>query len=255
MSALQFQKAMAHLIRYPEASWESMQQRFLDDLSARELHTLEAMSRNPLVRKFGYKMRFLRYRDAKIVMRISLDFVEDAVLEQLFVDYFEPSRKGGDLFWIGVQFLEFCLQDPNCLKALAKYPAYVKDVIRYEATRATVERLVIDYESNQLPERSLLAHDAFRILELDYDIPTVDKLKVSQPESKPTPQPKQMTVLVLRSETTPYYRIYQIDSSIAEFLKAQRENPSLFQGPLPAAYSGMVACGLCRDVHKTTQRL
>ena len=70
------------------------------------------MVEDPLVRKFGFKMRFLRQRDATAVMRVSKDFLDPKALEIMYVEYFEPSRTSSDLTMFGVQFLEFCLKIP-----------------------------------------------------------------------------------------------------------------------------------------------
>ena len=239
MSARNFQVAMATLIRFPEESWEEIHERTGRlELSTPELASLRVMAKDPLVRKYGYKMRYCRQRDATDIMRLSKEFISPSTLDRMYQEYFDPSRTSTDLFLIGVQFLEFVLGDERCAAALGDGVPFIGDLIAYDLAKAAVIRKVIDPGNAKLPKGSLLRHDALKVLNLKYDVPTIDRLKAKDPASFVAPMEKAMTVVFVHSDQSPYYRMFQIDGETGDFLTAQLEDPARWNGPPPKAYPG-----------------
>jgi len=249
MSALNFQRVMAHLLRFPTQTLDEVQSSLGNpELTALETSQLVGMYRDPLVQKYGYKLRFLRRRDSSRVIRLTSDFVDSQVLDRIYFELFEPPRVRLELETMGLQFLEFCLTDPGAREILDREPSFVLELMEYELAKAISELRIID-ECLSLPQGSLLRHGAFTLLDLDFDIPTLDRLKVKNPEAKlPAPQPKPMKIVILTTERHPYTRVFQVDAAIERFLRIQLEAPSEWGEALPAAYSGMVGVGLCREL-------
>lgn len=249
MSALNFQKMMAHLIRFPDESFDAIQARLnFPELTVQERKQLSKMETDPLVRKFGEKMRFLRQRDAARVMRLSKDFMDEATFNNLYLNHFEASRPSLDLNTLGLQFVEFCTKDPAARELLQKTEPYLEDVLRYEYVRTFIEIESIVEGDPKLPKNSYLRHNAFAIVDFQYDIPAIDKLKLKDPDSVHIPQKKPMKLIFLAVEQYPYCRVFQIDESVEAFLNAQRTDPESWTNDLPPAYAPMVKVGLCRPL-------
>jgi hypothetical protein len=249
MSAANFQIVLAQLIRFPDESLEGIEQRLEQlELSSRERRQLDRMAGDPLVRKFGYKMQFCRQRDATEVMRLSKAFIDQKTLDTMYQQYFEPTRVTSDLAMLGVQFLEFALTDARCRDLVAEREPFLKDLMIYDHARAFIVRQVMNLEGELLSSVSRLSHTAFIIKDFLYDVPTIDRLKVSDPSSRVAPQQKPMKLIFLRCEQPPYFRIFQIDELIERFLELQRRAPEKWEGPLPPAYPSMVSVGLCRKM-------
>ena len=249
MSALAFQNAVALLIRFPTQSLEALRTTMGDvELTAKEEGQLKKMAVDPLIRKFGYKMSYARQRDASKALRLSKDIMTPEVFDNVYRDLFEPSRTSFDLDTIGVEFIHFCLNSPLAQEKLAGEAPYLTDVFKYEYAK-TVTELGLNPEKNiQLPQGSCLRRADFKILDLQYDIPAIDRVKIKDPESRPVPVLKPMKLIFMSIEEYPYSRMFQIDETIEKFLTIQRSEPLQWEEPLPKAYEGMVKVGLCRPL-------
>jgi len=249
MSALAFQNVMALLIRFPTDSLEDLQKKLGDpELTSKEQDQLRQMSVDPLVRKFGQKMRFSRQRDATKIMRLSKDMITPEVFSSIYLELFEPSQTSINLETIGIQFIDFCLSDPRALEKLAGEVPYLTDVLRYERARAVTELDMVRENDPRLPQGSCLRHPCFQILDFQYDIPAIDRVKVKDPDSRPEPKLKPSKMIFMTVNEYPYCRIFQIDQAIESFLTVQLKNPDQWESALPAAYDGMVKVGLCRPL-------
>lgn len=247
MSAYGFQTVLAQLIRFPTDSLENIEERLgHPELTPLEQNQLRRMAQDPLVRKFGYKMRFCRQRDATEIMRLSKDFIDPSALDTMYQEYFEPTRTTSDLVLLGVQFLEFALHDERCRKLIHQGEPFLENLISYDQARAFIVRQVIPVEDASLPSGSRLRHTAFLIKDFRYDIPSIDRLKVKDPKSRAKPDPKALKLIFLRCEEAPFFRIFQIDDSIQRFLEIQKNAPESWCEPLPIAFPAMVSVGLCR---------
>ncbi len=248
MSGAAFQTALANLIRFPMESLDHILGRLEScPLSEREKNRLVVMADDPLVRKYAEKMRILRQRDATQIMRLSKPFIEKRALDTMYQDYFEPTRGACDLTQIGVIFLEYLLNTSKCMQLVKEGPPFLEDLLRYDYTKSLIERSVLIEEDPSLPEGSLLYHNAFSILKLGFDAPTLDKkVNDGSAESGTPPDAKSMTVIIMRSIEHPFVRVFEIDAEIENFILAQRNNPLSWTSPLPAVYSNMVGVGFCR---------
>lgn len=247
MSALNFQKVMLHLIRFPEESLGLIQTRLgTPALTEKEKSQLQSMAADPLVRKYAYKIRFVRQRTAFKAIRLSKGFIEPKVLDQLYLENFEPSMGSCELEMLGVRFLEFCLTDPRSKKMLRTGEPFMMDFLKYDWARASVEFQQIREDDPRLPDGSLLRHAAFEIIALDYDISSYEKLKAKNLSSQVPPALKPTQLLFIAADRFPYCRIFQVDEPIKRFLLAQRQKPSNWGEALPMAYPAMVTAGLCR---------
>ena len=252
MSAQSFQAVMAGLIRYPTYTLEKIRESLPPvSLSEKEERQLRQMAVDPLVRKFGYKMSLCRRRDATEVMKLSKDFIDPEILDEMFYKRFEPTRTSTDLVMLGVQFLEFALSDTDCLKLLESCPPFTRDLMLYDLAKASVLRMVNKATDSPLPPDSLLASRLFQIIKIECDAPAIDQLKTKDPNSKQIPSLKPLTLIFMRVASPPYYRMFQIDDSIAEFLMIQKENALGWKGELPKPFAAMVKVGLCRNPEET----
>lgn len=248
MSIDVFQKSLASLVRFPERSFESI----LSDiepgsLTDQERHSLSLLAIDPLVRKFGSKMQFLRQREAQSVMRLSLAHIPQELLNILYLKHFEPSRISSDPLWVGVEFLKFLVNDPVCRDLLVDEPSFVIDLIKYDYAKAYATRQVPLINDPDLPEGSLLNHGKLVVISLASDVPTYDRAKWNGDAEVSNPLPKDLTMLFLPNHDAPFYRSFQIDAEIESFLNAQLTRPSGWQGPVPKVYPSMVKVGLCRS--------
>lgn len=249
MSAQNFQTVMANLIRFPTTSLSKIRENLGHvELTEKEERQLEKMATDPLVRKFGYKMSLCRRRDATEVMKLSIDFIEPEILDQMYYRYFEPTRKSTDLTMLGVQFLQFALSSPECLALLKDAPPFVLDLMKYDLAKAAVLRTVVKTDGSNLKPGSLLYIDAFDTIEIGYDAPALDQMKQQDPKSKKKPKERKLVVLFMRAPLAPYYRMFQIDEEVAAFLKAQKEDPASWTSPLPKPYAAMAKVGLVKDL-------
>ena len=247
MSALDFQRVMAHLIRFPAESLDSICGRLGNlDLDSREMHRLMRMAEDPLVRKFGRKMSYCRRRDAVQVMRASKNVIPEHFLDYLFYELFDPGHATTDFVLLGVHFLEFLLSDERCDGVLDQCPVFARDCLRYDLARALVVRQVLRVPDPSLPAGSLLAHGAFTIIDLNHDVPAVDRLKLRNPGVTTEPRSAAMKLLFTRAVSSPFYQMFQIDDVVGNFLSTQRKDPAAWNGILPEAFDGMVKIGLCR---------
>lgn len=249
MSALEFQRALAHRIRFPDQPAEEFQSWLRElDLTSCERDRLATMAGDPLVSKFGQKMRYCRQRDACEVLRLSREFLSEADLTAMFRDRFEPTRSSTDFVMLGVQFLEFALRDEVCLRIIARGKPFLKALLAYDYARAFIERQVIVPESSGIPAESLLRHGAFLVVELDFDVPRFARARNLGDKAGVEPAARALQLLFLRVAQAPYYRVFEIDATVAAFLAAQSRAPETWTDPLPAGYPGMVAVGLCRPL-------
>jgi len=249
VSAQHFQTVMANLIRFPTTPLSQIKETLGKiELTEKEERQLEKMSHDPLVRKFGYKMSLCRRRDATEVMKLSIDFIEPEILDEMYYKHFEPTRKSTDLMMLGVQFLQFALDSEACMALLKDSPPFVKDLMKYDLAKAAVLRMVVDTRNQKLPPDSLLFIDAFTTIEIGHDAPALDQMKQQDPKSKKKPKERNLVVLFMRAPLAPYYRMFQIDEEVSSFLKAQRENPASWTAPLPKPYAAMAKVGLVRDL-------
>ncbi|MBY0370390.1 hypothetical protein K2X33_06870 [bacterium] len=248
MSIDAFQKSLATLVRFPELSFDSVLAGLEPgSLTDQERYSLSLLSRDPLVRKFGNKMQFLRQREAQSVMRLSLEHLPQELLNILYLEHFEPSRLSSDPLWVGVEFLNFLINYPVCRDLLIDSPPYVIDLIKYDHAKAYATRHVPVESDSALPENSLLNYGKFVIVSLGSDVPTYDRAKWNGDVGVKHPLPKDLTMLFLPSHNSPFYRTFQIDEEVASFLATQRENPSAWNRALPSHYAGMVKIGLCKE--------
>ncbi len=243
MTSLAFQTGMAHLIRFPDLSWTDVEAKLNVPFSFEERVRLQAMANDPLVRKFGFKMRFLRQRDATEVMQTSKNYIGSKLLETLYVDLFEPERKSSALPFLGIYFLEFCLNDSRCQRLLEKENPFLRDMILYDYARAYVSRQIP--ADTPLPAGSLLAHNSFKIINLTYDIPSIHRLLVKNPDLRPLPGPVSMKLIFVRANKYPYYRMFTIDDTIERFLVGQRDSPEAYNEEKPQVYQNLKDIGLC----------
>jgi hypothetical protein len=249
MSAADFQKVMAHLIRFPTISLDGIHQKLGGlNLTDKEQGQLAQMENDVFVRKFGYKMRFLRQRDALQAMRLSKDFIDPVVLDHIYLNYFEPERTSGNYIHIGIEFLEFCLTDTRAQEAIGENKTFIEDILRYELTKLIIGIKDPRGFKKSLPSGSLLLHSGFKILNLRYDVPTIDKLKSTDAASCIPPTPNEIMVIFVAVDGHPYCRIFQIDKAIERFFAIQSENPDAWKEQLPDAYGAMVNLGLCRTL-------
>ena len=205
MSALNFQNVMAHLIRFPEQPLDAVESKLnFPELSAEEKAQLEKMATDPLVRKFGRKMSYCRRRDATQILRLARDFIPEEVLDRMFYERFERSGTTTDLVMVGVQFVDFLLADSDCSRHLDECPPFTRDVLRYEGTKAYIVRQVIKNDDPTLPDDTLLRHKAYRIIDIEYDVPSIDMQKQKDLKAVKSPEPKEMKLIFMRSEEPPF---------------------------------------------------
>lgn len=248
MSAGGFQKVMAHLIRFPEASLDSIcAQLEHPNLTERERGQLSKMENDPLVRKFGSKMRYCRKRDALTVLPLSKDRMPSALIDELFHHRFEASTTSTDFVMIGVHFAEFLLSDETSRRMISSgCPSYVPDLLRYELAKAWIVRQRILQPDPALPAGSRLAHTSFRIVDLHYDIPAVDRARNQGKGNPMEPSLRRMKLLFVRTSVRPFYRMFQVDEGLSNFLEAQRDSPDTWKQDSPSCLGDLITLGLCR---------
>lgn len=249
MSALDFQRAMAGLIRFPTDDLSEIMQK-VGNLSLTDIETqrLEKMATDVLVRKFGFKMSILRKKDASELLRVTRHFVNDELISYLFIDLFDPSRTATDYVMIGVQFLEFMLSDPRAIELIRKSSPYAEAAVQYDLVKARTVRTIIPFEPIT-PEGSHLYHLGFHILRLPYDMATYDKQVTKDSNFAGMPAEKNVVLLFIRFGIAPYYKLFQIDEEVAGFLETQRDNPKAWTAPLPKVFDGLVQLGLCKKLN------
>lgn len=249
MSAANFQTVMAHLIRFPDTSLTTVLKLVGDPaLSDREKAQLSTMASDPMVRKFGSKMRYCRQRDALTVMPMSAARIPTALVDELFHERFENSTTSTNFVMLGVHFLEFLLRDEISLHKLSAERESIVDFLRYEHAKAWIVRQPLYVADPTVSPHSKLAHGAFCVIDVGHDIPAVDRARHQGESRLAEPAPRAMKLLFFRTPMRPFYRMFQIDESLASFLRVQRDSPTCPTAlSLPACFADLVKIGLCRS--------
>lgn len=244
MSELAFQKALATLIRFPDQSCEQMLLQFSADLTPAEQDRLAAVSQDPLIQKYGKKMQYVRHREAMSILGLTKQLIPRDTLDDIYYTHFEPTRKTTDSLWLGVEFADFILSRPDLIQRIKdSAPAWTLDSLRFECAKAFVSRHIPKESDSTLPTGSVLRYRDFRILNLLHDIPAWETAwfqtgELSEPATRP------MTLLFLPSHESPFYRMFEVDQNVQNFLEMQRQSPERWTTEMPHYYGDMQGVGL-----------
>lgn len=247
MSLLQFQTALAKLIRLPEKNRGEYLERFLEgfEFTENERVRIRHLAENPLVAKYGRSMAGVRWETPELQLRLTQRLVPKSALECLYYEIFEPQAVDVYLPNITDRFLSCLIDDSAAHKILREAaPPSVFDAMKFERIQLAFFRGDIMMEKEPAPAHSSLRHHAFRCLALDYDIPA---FLSAAPEQNPLPLERKLMVLFIPDETAPGARYFEIDSPLAQFLETLKENPQT-NIELPSSFGDLVELGLCRPL-------
>ena len=260
MSAVEFQKALALLIRLPEDNRGSNVNQFLSDfdLSEKENEQLVKLAADYNLQKFGRIMRGSRWDGLKRQMKIIHHFINERVLEDLCLKVFEPHAAQHTVRYYPVEFTKFLMTDEKARGIVAKNgPAFIFDMIKYEHAQLQFRRQVFD-STCPLPGDTLLNHRCFRIVHLGYDIPQLlRKLSTFNANNAQdvVADKRDIHLLMLGDLEIPKFKTFELDHTTATFLERllslyEAGQPLPADLELPESYSDLVEAELCKPITK-----
>jgi len=253
MSLQQFQAGMAELIRLPDRNRRYELPPFLSrfDLRPEEKERLEHLSRDPKLAKYGRSMAGVRLETIQEQLRLSKRLIPKDVLEYVWEKIFEPKGVKIRFHRLTSEFLNCLIEDPEAKRILSRgAPPFILDVLKFERVQLAFYRGEITIDKDTAPQGSLLRHKAFRILNLEHDIPSFILLlseKSVEESYHLAPEPRDFKMLFLPDETEPGCRYFEIDTPMYDFLEALGNDP-LVQGNLPSSIADLVELGLCKPL-------
>jgi alpha-ketoglutarate-dependent taurine dioxygenase len=271
MSLLQFQSALAYIIRLPD---QNQRLNFADivskyDLAPNEAQSLEKLAGHRLVKAYGEDMLEARWRIIHRVVACLYPLVSPELLKKLWRDDFEPKYYKTSFLDINTAFFEYLIEDPFAREqVLAHAPSCLPNVILYLYAVYYFSKGELPQQP-VLPSKSHLEHGHFKILELDYDVrelcdalfATRDPRKTNDiitvedapetltaPEGTilPVPEKRPLNLLFIATDVPTEFRSFEIDDSLKVFLQDQLASTQ--SCTLPECYEDLVDLGLCKPL-------